>query len=147
MPAPTGPHSLHPQLTLPEDQFRAELPRWSTCCLLHLPISIHLSSTLFTSDLSHACLTPPHPLLTLLSSQLPPAPHPQLTLPEDQYRAELPRLSTLLSAEHVRGVYEDGVPLELGAALQLGSVVKVQQGARSKSLAANWALQDFQVRG
>ena len=93
-----------------------------------------------------ACPTSPPPSIHFHTLPLPRPPLiPQLTLPEDQYRAELPRLSTLLAAEHVRGVYEDGVPLELGAALQLGSVVKVQQGARSKSLAANWALQDFQV--
>ena len=48
-----------------------------------------------------------------------------MTLPEAEYRANVPRLSAQLSAEHVRGVHEDALPLGLHAALKLGCVVKV----------------------
>ena len=37
----------------------------------------------------------------------------------------MPRLSAQLSSEHVRGVYEDALPLGLHAALKLGCVIKV----------------------
>ena len=124
-----------------------------------------------------------------------------MTLPEAEYRANVPRLSAQLSAEHVRGVHEDALPLGLHAALKLGCVVKVggeggeewtgalqgvgpggrgrtggvwgegrpkctlaeqwphfllvtlhpppplqvHQPSQSKSLAADWTLEDFQV--
>ena len=130
---------------------------------------------------------PPNPL-----GSLPPPHSPKVTLPEAEYRANVPRLSAQLSAEHVRGVHEDALPLGLHAALKLGCVVKVRgegrvggprcmgagldggasasacprrematyhsschtslphplqvhQPSQSKSLAADWTLEDFQV--
>ncbi|GFR41061.1 hypothetical protein Agub_g1685, partial [Astrephomene gubernaculifera] len=44
----------------------------------------------------------------------------RVTLPESQYRALAPRLSSALSAPHVAGVYEDRLPATLPAVLALG---------------------------
>ena len=49
----------------------------------------------------------------------------QVTLSEAEYCANVPRLSAQLSAEHVRGVHEDALPLALNAAHRLGCVVQV----------------------
>ncbi|KAG1663133.1 hypothetical protein FOA52_000655 [Chlamydomonas sp. UWO 241] len=67
----------------------------------------------------------------------------EAVLPETEYMSQFARLSAALSAEHVRAVYEDAMPLEMHAALQLGCVVKVAPGSQSKSLAADWQLSDF----
>jgi hypothetical protein len=81
--------------------------------------------------------------LCWLSSPSPS--HSQISLPEAEYHASIPRLSALLSADSVHAVYEDAMPLQLHAALQLGCVVEVLPGSQSKSLAADWQLNDFQV--
>ena len=63
----------------------------------------------------------------------------QVTLSEAEYCANVPRLSAQLSAEHVRGVHEDALPLALNAALRLGCVVKVGMKA--------WGLRSGEARG
>jgi hypothetical protein len=43
----------------------------------------------------------------------------QLSLPEGQYRSALPELQARLAAAGARGVYEERLPPELNAALQV----------------------------
>lgn len=64
---------------------------------------------------------------------------------EADYRAQAPALAAQLSGPHVRGVYEERMPLALEAALQLGCVVGVAPAMRRKALGATWQLEDLQV--
>ena len=64
---------------------------------------------------------------------------------EGEFRDQAPQLCAQLSGPHVRGVYEERLPLALEAVLQLGCCVGVAQQARRKALGATWQLQDLQV--
>lgn len=68
-----------------------------------------------------------------------------MVLPEAEYREGAPELSAALSAEHVRGVYEERMPLDMHAALTLGCCVTVVPASRSKALGSEFQLSDFQV--
>ncbi|GLI69097.1 hypothetical protein VaNZ11_013643, partial [Volvox africanus] len=70
----------------------------------------------------------------------------RVTLPEHQYRAAATRLAAALSASHVRGVYEDRLPVALPAVLSVGCVVSVAPEARGRPIGGHWRLQDFKMR-
>ncbi|GLC51172.1 hypothetical protein PLESTB_000473800 [Pleodorina starrii] len=70
----------------------------------------------------------------------------RVTLPEPLYRSAATRLAAALSAGHVRGVYEDRLPVALPAVLALGCCVSVAQEARGRPIGGTWRLQDFKMR-
>lgn len=65
---------------------------------------------------------------------------------ESAYRSGLPDLQSRLAAVGVRAVYEDRLPPELNAALQLGCVAVVSSAARRRNLGAGFDLSELQMK-
>ncbi|EFN52544.1 hypothetical protein CHLNCDRAFT_26745 [Chlorella variabilis] len=70
----------------------------------------------------------------------------QLSVEEEAYRSRLPELQARLAAAGVRGVYEDRLPPELNAALQLGCVAVVAPSARRRNLGAGFDLAELHMK-
>ena len=66
-------------------------------------------------------------------------------MPDAEYRDQASGLAIALSEPHVKGVFEERLPLELHAALHLGCVTAVAPDSRSKSLQDGFELADLQV--
>ena len=66
-------------------------------------------------------------------------------MPDEEYREQANELAIALSEPHVKGVFEERLPLELHAALQLGCVTAVIPESRSKSMQDGFHLTDLQV--
>ena len=66
-------------------------------------------------------------------------------MPDAEYREQASELTIALSEPHVKGVFEDRLPLELHAALHLGCVTAVAPDSRTKSLQDGFELADLQV--
>lgn len=82
----------------------------------------------------------------------PPAPLPshsspllQLSLPEREFLGSLNPLSIQLLQAGARGVYQDQLPLDLAAALDLGCCVRVAPAARARPWSAGYDLKELQV--
>eukprot|EP00798_Chlamydomonas_sp_ICE-L_P017970 gene17970-24375_t len=71
---------------------------------------------------------------------------PHMVMPEPEYLDSTSTLSARFSAPHVKAVYEERMPLQLSAALQLGCVVNVAPNSQSKSLASDFSIRDFQMK-
>ena len=69
----------------------------------------------------------------------------QVVMPDAEYREQANELAIALSEPHVKGVFEERLPLDLHAALQLGCVTAVTPDARSKSMQDGFDLSDLQV--
>lgn len=69
----------------------------------------------------------------------------QVVMPDAEYREQASELAIALSEPHVKGVFEERLPLELHAALHLGCVTAVAPDSRSKSLQDGFELADLQV--
>ena len=66
-------------------------------------------------------------------------------MPDAEFRQRANELAIALTEPHVKGVFEEKLPLHLHAALQLGCVAAVAPEARSKSLQEGFDLADLQV--
>ena len=66
-------------------------------------------------------------------------------MPDAEYRQQANELAIALSEPHVKGVFEERLPLELHAALQLGCVTAMAPDSRSKSMQDGFDLTDLQV--
>lgn len=66
-------------------------------------------------------------------------------MPDAEYREQANELAIALSESHVKGVFEERLPLEVHAALQLGCVTAVAPHSRSKSMQDGFDLADLQV--
>ena len=69
----------------------------------------------------------------------------QVVMPDAEYLEQASELAIALSEPHVKGVFEERLPLELHAALHLGCVTAVAPDSRSKSLQDGFELADLQV--
>ena len=69
----------------------------------------------------------------------------QVVMPDAEYREQANELAIALSEPHVKGVFEERLPLDLHAALQLGCVTAVIPESRSKSMQDGFDLTDLQV--
>lgn len=69
----------------------------------------------------------------------------QVVMPDAEYRAQANELAIALSEPHVKGVFEERLPLDLHAAIQLGCVTAVLPECRSKSMQDGFDLTDLQV--
>lgn len=69
----------------------------------------------------------------------------QVVMPDAEYRDQANELAIALSEPHVKGVFEERLPLDLHAALHLGCVTAVTPGSRSKSMQDGFDLADLQV--
>ncbi len=69
----------------------------------------------------------------------------QVVLPDIEYRQQANELAIALSEPHVKGVFEERLPLDLHAALQLGCVTAVKPESRSKSMQDGFELTDLHV--
>ena len=69
----------------------------------------------------------------------------QVVMPDTEYREQANELAIALSEPHVKGVFEERLPLDLHAALHLGCVTAVAPESRSKSLQDGFELADLQV--
>lgn len=69
----------------------------------------------------------------------------QVLMPDAEYREQANELAIALSEPHVKGVFEERLPLELHAALHLGCVTAVTPDSRSKSMQDGFELADLQV--
>ena len=69
----------------------------------------------------------------------------QVVMPDAEYREQANELAIALSEPHVKGVFEERLPLELHAALHLGCVTAVTPESRSKSMQDGFDLADLQV--
>ncbi|DBA81285.1 TPA: hypothetical protein ACH3X2_006902 [Trebouxia sp. C0005] len=70
----------------------------------------------------------------------------QVVMPDAEYREQANELAIALSEPHVKGVFEERLPLDLHAALQLGCVTAVIPESRSKSMQDGFDLTDLQMR-
>ena len=69
----------------------------------------------------------------------------QVVMPDADYRQQANELAIALSEPHVKGVFEERLPLDLHAALHLGCVTAVIPESRSKSMQDGFELSDLQV--
>lgn len=69
----------------------------------------------------------------------------QVVMPDAEYREQANELAIALSEPHVKGVFEERLPLDLHAAIQLGCVTAVLPECRSKSMQDGFDLTDLQV--
>ena len=67
-------------------------------------------------------------------------------MPDAEFRQRGNELAIALTEPHVKGVFEEKLPLALHAALQLGCVAAVAPEARPKPLQEGFDLADLQVR-
>ena len=66
-------------------------------------------------------------------------------MPDAEYREQANELAIALSEPHVKGVFEERLPLDLHAALHLGCVTAVTPESCSKSMQDGFDLADLQV--
>ena len=69
----------------------------------------------------------------------------QVVMPDAEYTEQANELAIALSEPHVKGVFEERLPLDLHAAIQLGCVTAVLPESRSKSMQDGFDLTDLQV--
>ena len=69
----------------------------------------------------------------------------QVVMPDADYRQQANELAIALSEPHVKGVFEERLPLDMHAALHLGCVTAVIAESRSKSMQDGFELSDLQV--
>ena len=69
----------------------------------------------------------------------------QVVMPDSEYREQANELAIALSEPHVKGVFEERLPLDLHAAIQLGCVTAVTPQSRSKCMQDGFDLTDLQV--
>ncbi|PRW20477.1 DNA polymerase epsilon catalytic subunit A [Chlorella sorokiniana] len=69
-----------------------------------------------------------------------------VVMEEGEYRSQLPELQARLAAAGARGVWEERLPPELNAALQLGCVAVVAPSARSRTLGDGFDLAELHMR-
>ena len=65
---------------------------------------------------------------------------------EAEYQESATELSLTLAASHVKGVWEERLPLGLHAALSVGCVTALLPRARGRPLAEGFSLSDLQAR-
>ncbi|KAK9824549.1 hypothetical protein WJX72_011249 [[Myrmecia] bisecta] len=70
----------------------------------------------------------------------------QVVVEDASYREQINAWSSKLAERHVKGVYEERLPLALHAALQLGCVAVVNPAARSRPLSEGFDLSDLQMK-
>ncbi|KAL4450230.1 hypothetical protein ABPG77_010899 [Micractinium sp. CCAP 211/92] len=70
----------------------------------------------------------------------------QMAVEEGAFRRQLPELQARLAAAGLRGVYEDRLPPELNAALQVGCVAVVAPSARRRNLGAGFDLEELHMK-
>lgn len=66
-------------------------------------------------------------------------------MPDAEFRQRANELAIALTEPHVKGVFEEKLPLALHAVLQLGCVAAVAPEARAKSLQEGFDLTDLQA--
>ena len=70
----------------------------------------------------------------------------QMVLEEAEYQRQSSQLTLLFAETHVKGVFEERLPLAVHAGMMLGCVASVVPAARTKTIAPGFDLADLQVR-
>ncbi|GER25550.1 DNA polymerase [Striga asiatica] len=70
----------------------------------------------------------------------------EVTIDEDQFRAESKKLAAHLADPEVEGIYETQIPLEFNAILQIGCVCKVDKSAKKRNVQDGWSLDELHMK-
>ncbi|KAI3461306.1 hypothetical protein Pfo_017969 [Paulownia fortunei] len=70
----------------------------------------------------------------------------EVTIDEDQFRAESKKLAAHLADPEVEGIYETKIPLEFNAILQIGCVCKVDKSAKKRNFQDGWSLNELHMK-
>lgn len=72
--------------------------------------------------------------------------HAQVVMDDADFQRNASEVALSLTAAHVRGVWEERLPLSLHSALTLGCVTALQPAAKTRPIAEGFSLSDLQVR-
>ncbi|KAL9143406.1 hypothetical protein ABFS82_14G234200 [Erythranthe guttata] len=70
----------------------------------------------------------------------------EVTIDEEQFRAESKKLAAHLADPEVEGIYETKIPLEFNAILQIGCVCKVDKSAKKRNFQDGWSLNELHMK-